>query len=81
MPQNCAAPHALLLSLPRCLQDNDWDYGQAGQVFTQLKVRFFHHFFTFFPLFHPIFWGPLVDPSPPLSFQLEGKIPEVAFLK
>ncbi|TRZ07097.1 hypothetical protein HGM15179_020011 [Zosterops borbonicus] len=33
----------------KCLQDNDWDYGQAGQVFTQLK--------------------------------LEGKIPEVAFLK
>ncbi|XP_050572602.1 nuclear RNA export factor 1 isoform X2 [Cygnus atratus] len=33
----------------KCLQDNDWDYGRAGQVFTQLK--------------------------------LEGKIPEVAFLK
>ncbi|XP_067170906.1 nuclear RNA export factor 1 [Apteryx mantelli] len=33
----------------KCLQDNDWDYGRAGQVFTQLK--------------------------------LEGKIPDVAFLK
>ncbi|XP_064904198.1 nuclear RNA export factor 1-like [Columba livia] len=33
----------------KCLQDNDWDYTRAGQVFTQLK--------------------------------LEGKIPEVAFLK
>lgn len=60
----------------RCLQDNEWDFNTAAQVFTQLKVIFFTLTLQHCTIF-------VEDLNIHFSFfsQTEGKIPEVAFIK
>lgn len=57
----------------RCLQDNAWDFNAAARVFTQLKVEK-----KMSLLFAGLFY---TNTQLLLSFQMEGKIPDVAFMK
>lgn len=77
------SPPFTLSYTPRCLQDNDWDYGRAGQVFTQLKVGLVGWGVpTQHPPSPPKLGVPSAEPPSSLfSLQVEGKIPDVAFLK
>lgn len=56
----------------RCLQDNAWDFNAAARVFTQLKVKKQKNLFSLLVFFYT---------NTQLSFQIEGKIPDVAFMK